>query len=680
MDEREYPEFELEDILKEFGEDELPELSLDMEGPEETEEDGSRDTIRLEDIQNATKSRPVSQDTVPFQPVTEQSPAVKAVTGETIAFETGAEEPDTAMLTPEALAALPAHWGAEEETPREKAPRQIIAFRSKTRLRELREKLVAGPERRYYSLTEEGVGKLQAACLLHLLLFLAATTVAVLYALDMVPPDRMRLMVFVELLTMLLTALFGCYRLLEGLADLLRLRFSLKTLLVFTFAACCVDTALCLSLVHLPVSAVFCLEMLMAQLAESQKRNAEIAMMDTLRKATDLHSVVKIPDYYDGRPGYGTGEGQVEDFMDTYHKMSGPEIVLSVYGLVSLLAAVGIGIWMGITQGMELGVRAGTAVLLIAMPASAFIGMSRPMAVLEKRLVRLGTVLCGWKGIRQERKTCVYPLTFQDLFPAGSTKLNGVKFYGNMNPDTVVAYTATLIAKCGSGLQSLFDQLLTARGGYRCRVEEYEDYSYGAGGRINGQRVLVGSLAFLREMGVKVPENTKVPQAVYTAIGGELSGVFAVVYTKTKPAAAGLRTLCSYGRIIPVMTGIDFAFTESFLSSKFKAKIRRIQFPTPEQRRQLREKEVPADGTVLALTVREDLAAKAFAVTGARQLRASLRAGALVHILAGVVGIAMVAALAYVEAYHLMSAQNILLYNAIWMLPGWLITEWTRHT
>lgn len=669
MDEREYPEFELEDILKEFGEDELEELSLDVEAPEEPEEDSARDTIRLEDIQKVTKSRSVPQDTVAFQPVAEQTARFGAVP----------EEPDTAMLTPEALAALPAHWGKEKAEQPESEPRKPIPFQPKSRLRELRQKIVAGPEHRYYALTEAGVGKLQAASLIHFLLFLASAAVAVLYALNMVSPERMRLMVFVELLTLLLSALFGCYRLLEGLGDLLRLRFSLKTLLVFTFAACCVDTVLCLGAVRLPVCAVFCLEMLMAQLAESQKRNGEIAMMDTLRKATDLHSLVKIPDYYDGRPGYGTGEGQVEDFMDNYHKMSGPEVVLSVYGLVSLLAAVGVGIWMGLTQSMELGVRAGTAVLLIAMPSSAFISMTRPMAVLEKRLVRIGTVLCGWKGIRREKKTSVYPLTFQDLFPAGSTKLNGVKFYSNADPDTVVAYTATLIAKCGSGLQPLFDQLLTARGGYRCRVEEYTDYPSGAGGRINGQSVLVGSLPFLREMGIQVPENTKVPQAVYTAIGGELAGVFAVVYTKTKPAAAGLRTICSYGRITPVMTGIDFALTESFLSGKFKARTRRILFPAPQQRRQLRQTPVPEDGTVLALMVRDDLAAKAFAVTGARQLRASLRAGALVNMLGGIVGILMVVALTYVEAYELLTPQNLLLYNAIWMLPAWLVTEWTRH-
>jgi hypothetical protein len=365
--------------------------------------------------------------------------------------------------------------------------------------------------------------------------------------------------------------------------------------------------------------------------------------------------------------------------MEQYQKMTGPEVALSVYGICSLLSAVGLGIWIGLEQGVELGVRTGTALLLMAMPASAFISMKRPLAVLEKRLQRHGAVLCGWNGIRQEGKISVYPVTFQDLFPSGSTKINGVKFYGNANPDTVVAYTATLIAKCGSGLQPLFDQLLTARGGYRCRVEEFEDYAGGVSGQIHGQKVLVGSVSFLREMGVNVPENTKVPQAVYTAISGELCGVFAVVYSKTKPSAAGLRSICGYGRIQPVMTGIDFALTEGFLRSKFKAKTKRIHFPEPQIRRELQEREVPENSTVLALLVREDLAAKAYAVTGARQLRAALRAGSVIHILAGVLGILMVVALSYTQSYALLIPQNLLLYNLLWMIPAWLVTEWTRN-
>ena len=39
----------------------------------------------------------------------------------------------------------------------------------------------------------------------------------------------------------------------------------------------------------------------------------------------------------------------------------------------------------------------------------------------------------------------------------------------------------------------------------------------------------------------------------------------------------------------------------------------------------------------------------------------------------------MIAALAYVGADSLISPQNLLLYSLLWLIPGWLITEWTRQ-
>lgn len=659
MEKHETPEFDLDDILKEFGEDDLPEMPVDIEGaaPVTEEEEEPRDTIRLDSIQKAVKTASVTEDTVPFQKVEREEP------------EEQEEDPYIKTWEP-----------AYEETPEEFTVQQPIVFRPKNRLRELRQKLVEGPERRYYALSEVGTAKLQAAVLLHILLLAVAAGGVLLYAVNLVQADRMRLLIFTQLLAMLISGLLGCYRMMEGAGALLRGRFTLKTLLLFTFLACCVDCVRCLSTLQMPGCSVFCLQMLMAQIAEIHSRNAEMDMMDTLRKATNLYSVAKMADYHEGRPGYGVGEGQVEDFMDHYAKASTPEKAVNIFALLSLLASIGVGVYAGMTVGADAGIRFGTAVLLTAAPASVFISMNRPLAVLEKRLHKIGTVLCGWKGIRKEKKAAYFPLTHEDLFPAGSVKLNGVKFYGSAHPDTVVAYTTSLIAEDGSGLTPLFTQLLENRGGYKFHVENFRAYdSGGIGGELGGESVLVGTLTFMRHMGVEMPQSMRVPQAVYTAIDGTLCGVFALAYSRTKGAAAALQSLCSYGKLKPVLVGNDFILTESFLHAKFRARTRRMVFLPREKREELETKQLPEDAEVIALSVKEGLAQKGFAVTGARVLRSTLIAGAVVHIFAGLLGVAMIGALAYVGAESLISPQNLLLYSLLWLIPGWLITEWTRQ-
>jgi hypothetical protein len=366
--------------------------------------------------------------------------------------------------------------------------------------------------------------------------------------------------------------------------------------------------------------------------------------------------------------------------MDHYAKPSTPEKAVNGFALITLLAAVAVGVYAGMQGGADQGIRFGTTVLLAGAPAGVFFSMVRPLAVLQKRLHKLGCVLCGWKGIREEKKAAFFPLTHEDLFPAGSIKLNGVKYYGSASPDTVVAYTASLIAEDGGCLTELFLHTMESRGGYKFHVENFRCYEHGGiGGELGGESVLVGTLGFMRHMGVEMPQNLRLPHAVCTAIDGTLCGVFALSYNRTKGAAAAMQSLCGHGKLRPILVGNDFVLTESFLRSKFRAKARRVIFPEREVRETLAARELPGEGNVIALTVQEGLAQKCFAVTGARVLRSALKAGAIVHIFAGALGVAMIAALAVTGADWLISPQNLLLYSLLWLIPGWLITEWTRQ-
>ena len=96
-------------------------------------------------------------------------------------------------------------WEPEYDAPiGEYFPPQPIVFQPRSRIQELKQKLVAGPEHRYYELMEQGLSGLQAAIFLSALVVLLACGSLIVYALDLVPPERMRLMVFGQVLSMLL--------------------------------------------------------------------------------------------------------------------------------------------------------------------------------------------------------------------------------------------------------------------------------------------------------------------------------------------------------------------------------------------------------------------------------------------------------------------------------------------
>ena len=160
----EVQEFDLDDILKEFasGEDApqderliadlFPEDSASNTPEEPTEPDvplpeevPSGDTVRIHLPPHRVPSSPTS-DTVRIDRIADLP--------ETVTVEASQETPVEAEPQKEPFSD---QWQPEYEHPiGEYVPPQPILFHPRSKLRELKRKLVAGPERRYYELTELG--------------------------------------------------------------------------------------------------------------------------------------------------------------------------------------------------------------------------------------------------------------------------------------------------------------------------------------------------------------------------------------------------------------------------------------------------------------------------------------------------------------------------------------------
>lgn len=696
----EIQEFSLEDIMREFGAEledlskEAPQNAVPAPEPGEKEDTPEEKTEPETQPEAETAEEELKPVTEPEVVPEETAPKSSGVTGDTVRLDmlphhlreqaqpVEEEEEEPVLPEPEKEETEPfsEEWEPEYEEPiGEYKPPEPIIFRPKSRLQEMKRKLIAGPEKRYYELVEMGLGKLQMAILLNVLLVLVGAASTALYAFGAVQPERLKLLIYFQVFVMLLSALLGSYRLMDGVADLGKGHFTLNTLMFVTFLACCADGVLCLIYEKVPCCAAFGLEMVMCLWATYERRSAQMGQMDTLRKATHLEGITAVEDFFEGRPGFLRCEGDVDDFMDHYDQVSGPEKALSTYAVLVLIAAVAIGVVAGMFHSWVLGVRAFAAALLASMPATIFVTLSRPAVLLQQRLHKLGTVLCGWKGVRSLGAAGVFPLNDTDLFPLGTIKMNGVKFYGDRDPDDVVAYATALITADDGGLAPVFNQLLDSRNGRHYEVENLRAYGDGGiGGEVCGEPVLVGLLPFLQDMGVEIPDGTRVNQAVYVAIDGVFCGLFAITYGKNKSSTAGFNTLCSYRGLTPVLTTGDFMLTESFLRSKFNVATNRVAFPKRKDRAVLAAKQPEADAPAMALTTMDGLAPAAYAVTGARALRSACHAGVVVHIIGGILGLVMMMALAILGAEELLTPGNLFLYELIWMIPGLLITEWTR--
>lgn len=715
-------QFDLDEIMREFGspkpaapEEAAPgdvpaeppatEASApEAPAPEETAqeapapEEAVQQTPAPEESAQPENPAPDAQATPDTQPAEQaaqpEADTASPMTGDTVRLQSlsdvrGSEKPprEEAPAAPEPEApAEPAvepfseNWEPEYDEPiGPYVPPQPIVFRPRSRLRELKRQLIAGPEKRYYELSERGTGKLQLAILLCLLLTALSAAVYVLFATGIIPQSRLKLTVFLQFFTMLLCALLGCFQLLAGVTDLFRGHFTLNTMLVLTFFACCVDGVAGLWQARVPCCAAFGLEIAMSLWQAYEKRITEQGQMDTMRKAVRLDSVAAAPDYPGGTRAFLRGEGQVAHFMDTYAETPRPEKRQMLFALIASCVSVVLGVVAGVLHGTFFGIQVLSVSLLAALPATAFIAVSRPLAVLERRLHRVGAVLCGWQGVEGLRGEAVFPVGHEDLFPAGAAVINGVKFYGDRDTDQIVAYTAALIRADGGGLSPLFAQLLESRNGRHYDAENLQRYGNGGiGGEVDGEPVLVGVRSFMKEMGVEIPDGTRVSEGVYIAIDGELCGLFALTYHRVKSAASGLSALCGCRKLHPTLVSNDFVLTDAFIRERFGVNTRRITFPPQSDRPELAAAALPEDAQALALTTSTGLDAPAYAVAGARAAHTACRVGVIVHMLAGALGLVMMGVLAVLGRADLLTPGNLFLYQLVWALPGLLISEWAR--
>jgi hypothetical protein len=188
----------------------------------------------------------------------------------------------------------------------------------------------------------------------------------------------------------------------------------------------------------------------------------------------------------------------------------------------------------------------------------------------------------------------------------------------------------------------------------------------------------MGTIDFLQDMGVEIPAGTMVNQAVYAAVDGELCAVFAISYAKMRSSSAGLISLCSNRKLTPVVISSDFMLTESLIQDKFGVNTRRVVFPTPDVRSELSQRRAGSEDVALALATREDLVSITYAVSGSRALRTATNLGVGLNIFGGILGMVIMLVLAYLGSAELLTPTNVLLYQLVWMLPGLLISEWTR--
>ena len=486
------------------------------------------------------------------------------------------------------------------------------------------------------------------------------------------PYISLAVLIFAQIFSMLLS----CDIIAAGFYRLAKLRPTLDS------AAAVASTAVLLHAVsivifpqwggYLPYCAVSCASLCMALAARAQKYAALRKNFKTVC-TSDSPCGIFVERQEDGELcAFKRPADRSEQLFDAIFDLDASEKFSFVFAPIFLCAAP---VFAALSSfGAGCGQRflcAFAAISSAALPFSAFISASLPRKKSADVLNSRGAAIITPDIPRTLSKCRRAAVGDEDIFPAGTTAVNGFKLVGTNNFEKVFTYTAGVLISADTGLKLLFGDLLKQQMLSPVQANSIIHYEGGISAQINGDSVLVGTSGFLIRMGVRVREGLEIKQGVFTAINSELVGIFALKYTAVPSASVGL-SLMLRRRIVPVLAVRDFNLTPGMIEKKFKIKRGISDYPDVNRRVAMSEYANDAPDAPAAVMPFPSIRPFAETLTVARSAYKAIRKNIVFWCMASAAGLILLTYLMRGGEFAAAAPQNVLYYNLLWLVPTFL--------
>ena len=340
---------------------------------------------------------------------------------------------------------------------------------------------------------------------------------------------------------------------------------------------------------------------------------------------------------------------------------------------VVLMASLVFGVLASFGQGCASNfLWCWSAILSAGTALSLPFAYSLPYFRLAKRLGKSGCAVAGLYGARQLSYSRELLVGDEDLFPAGTMRMEGMKIIAE-DRRKVAAYAGSLARVYGGTWPGLFEAFMQAEGATQQRMEEFHVHQEGGvSAVIRGETVVLGIANLIRKMSIRLPKSLEWKDGLFLAVDGELVAIFGVVYEPADSVAWALEAM-RRNRLTPLLATRDPNLHPKFLRTYFGTDggsvlldlEERLTLSDPARRRPpLRPN---------ALLYREGLAPFLEAVAGSRRLCRAVAAGNLITLFACVLGTLLSFYLMFMDRASMLTPLQLLVFLALWMVPVLLL-------
>lgn len=310
----------------------------------------------------------------------------------------------------------------------------------------------------------------------------------------------------------------------------------------------------------------------------------------------------------------------------------------------------------------------------VAIPVATLVSVNLPVRILCKKLLSFGAMLSGYPSIKQFCDSTAIMIDANELFPADSIQLDGIKTYEEYNVDESLLCGIAVLKEAQNPIANAFETVVAETNGTLPEVESvlYED-EMGLVGWIKSERILVGSRKLLEKYNVETPSieyeekyTSNGKQVTYLSRAGRLVAMVVTRYHADQELKTELHRAEANGISFLIRT-TDYNITNDLIAELYTLFYRSIKVLPTGLGNALKETQSAVEESSRAyLITGGKTSSLARAVSGSVRIKQNISLSILIQLIAIILGILVAATLALYAGVGVMGTLEVLLYSLFW--------------
>lgn len=368
-------------------------------------------------------------------------------------------------------------------------------------------------------------------------------------------------------------------------------------------------------------------------------------------------------------------------FMDLSYRDDVTENVARVVVPLVFICALAVGVVaFFLTRSISDAIIGLAAVLIVSSPFSAVIAGSLPVYRSCSALNDEDSMLAGGSVAESFAETDSVLLDIEQIFPAGSIILHGIRTFAQGRIDEAILDAASVICNTRNTLESIFMNVVQGDRKLLRPVDSiiYED-GMGLSAWVNGKRVLIGNRELMINHNIDIPshdyENKYVGSGkdiLYLANSGELTAMFIISYHADREVFKSLGIMAQRG-IKLVINCSDPNITAEKLANLFEFPKDHLKVLSSKYQRKCAELTEDRENAPAAAVYNGSLSSLSDLLNCCGIIRQSSLAAVLVEMLGIVIGLILVTIYLFTGNIGSLAMYIVLAFQMFWLFADLMI-------